>query len=199
MKKKSIRSSTQKLIRPAIVLAFAVLLSPALRAQTPSPEPAPIPHPSQPPPASPNAPSPAPSPAPSAGASPSAHMMRTWRQLSYTCDGDAKVVVNLHGTAARVVFKGRTYNMKRVEQPENKTNSAANSSPSTQPGVSGDSEGDKYTDGSVVWRVKGEDGSLERASKSSENKKLASGCHLQSAGPAPSTPPGKTNPAPNQK
>lgn len=145
-----------------VIFFFSSTVSP----QAPSPGPAPIPNPSQPPPAAPNAPPPAvaPNPAPTSGASPSAHMMRTWRQLTYSCDAGAKVVVNLHASAARVVFKGRTYNMKQVD----------------------DSDGQKYTDGSIVWRNKGEDGSLERASKSGQSKKLATGCHLQSTGIAPS-------------
>ena len=114
---------------------FFLLLSPALRAQAPSPQPAPIPSPSQPPPGSPNAPTPAPTPNPTAGTSPSSHMMRTWRQLSYSCDDNLKVIVNLHATNARVVFKGRTYNMKQVDE----------------------ADGQKYTDGSLVWRNKVED------------------------------------------
>jgi membrane-bound inhibitor of C-type lysozyme len=94
-------------------------------------------------------------------------MMRTWRRLIYTCDGDVKVVVNLHAKQARVVFKGHTYSLQQVDE----------------------SEGQKYTDGAVVWRNKDEVGSLERSSKSGGNKSLATGCHLQSADTAPSTPP----------
>jgi membrane-bound inhibitor of C-type lysozyme len=94
-------------------------------------------------------------------------MMRTWRRLTYTCDGDAKVVVNLHAKQARVVFKGHTYNLQQAHE----------------------SDGQKYTDGAVVWSNKDEVGNLERSSKSGGNKSLAAGCHLQSAGTAPSTPP----------
>jgi membrane-bound inhibitor of C-type lysozyme len=97
--------------------------------------------------------------------------MRTWRRLTYTCDGDAKVVVNLHAKEARVVFKGRAYNMKQVEE----------------------SDGQKYTGGSLVWRNKDEVGTLERTSKSGGSKSLASGCHLQSAGTNPPAAP-QTNP-----
>jgi len=93
-------------------------------------------------------------------------MMRTWRRLTYTCNGDAKVVVNLHAKQARVVYKGHTYNLQQADE----------------------SEGEKYTDGAVVWRIKDEVGSLERSSKSGGNKSLAAGCQLQSAGTAPTTP-----------
>lgn len=93
-------------------------------------------------------------------------MMRTWRRLTYTCDGDAKVVVNLHAKQARVVFKGHTYNLLQADE----------------------SDGQKYTDGAVVWRNKDEVGTLERSSKSGGKKSLAASCHLQSAGTAPPSP-----------
>jgi membrane-bound inhibitor of C-type lysozyme len=148
----------------------ALLLLPSLRAQQPDPNP--IPPPSQPSPSYPNAPTaPVPPAALAAGASPSSHLMRTWRRLTYTCDGDAKVVVNLHAKLARVVFKGHTYNMKQVDEVD----------------------GQKYTDGSLVWRNKDDVGTLEHASKSGSGKSLAASCHLQSAG----TNPPATTPAPN--
>lgn len=147
--------------------ASCLLIAPALRAQQPSPDPGPIPPPSQPAPNSPTAPTAPVAPSnPPAGASPSSHMMRVWRQLKYTCDGDVKVVVNLHAKQARVVFKGHTYNLQQVDE----------------------SDGQKYTDGAMVWRDKDEVGTLERASKSGENKPLAAGCHLQSTGTAPTKP-----------
>jgi membrane-bound inhibitor of C-type lysozyme len=90
-------------------------------------------------------------------------MMRTWRRLTYTCDGDAKVVVNLHAKQARVVFKGHTYNLQQIDE----------------------SDGQKYTGGAIVWRNKDDVGTLERSSKSSSKKSLAAGCHLQSVGTAP--------------
>src|ERR1700693_4854887 len=147
--------------------AIVLLIAPPLRAHHPSPDPAPIPPPSQPAPNSPTAPTAPVAPTnPPAGASPSSHMMRVWRQLKYTCDGDVKVVLNLHAKQARVVFKGHTYNLQQVDE----------------------SDGQKYTDGAVVWRNKDEVGTLERSSKSGDNKSLAAGCHLQSTGAAPTTP-----------
>ena len=154
-------------------LASILLISPAL-AQQPAPDPSPIPPPSQPAPASPNAPTAPLSPAaPSTGASPSSHMMRTWRRLTYSCNGGAKVIVNLHGTSAHVVFQGHTYNMKQVDE----------------------SAGQKYTDGAFVWRNKDEVGSLKHSSKSGDNKSLAAGCHLQSAGTNPAAAPTTTPPS----
>src|SRR3982074_2644695 len=116
------KTTTQRNLMLALwALVFIVILSPTLRAQ--APEPAPIPSPSQPPPASPNAPSSAPAPNSTASASPSAHMMRAWRQMNYTCDNNARVVVNLHGADARVIFQGHTYNMKQVDQEKDKPTS----------------------------------------------------------------------------
>jgi membrane-bound inhibitor of C-type lysozyme len=98
-------------------------------------------------------------------------MMRTWRRLNYACDAGAKVVVNLHAKEARVTFKGHTYNMKQVDE----------------------SDGQKYTSGSLVWRIKDEVATLENSAKSGGNKPLAAGCHLQSAGTAaPPAAPAKT-------
>jgi membrane-bound inhibitor of C-type lysozyme len=150
----------------------AALLAAAASAQQPSPSP--IPAPSQPAPQSPNAPTePVPSTAHPAAASPSSHMMRTFRRLNYTCDGGAKIVVTLHGSLAKVVYKGHTFNLKK----------------------SGEADSHDYSDGSVTWSEKDDIGSL----KQGQNKTLASACHLQSAGTAPPNPantsPSGTTPA----
>lgn len=155
--------------------AAALLISPGLRAQQPDPNP--IPPPAQPAPTSPAAPTaPVPSSASPASASPSSHLMRTWRRLTYTCDADAKVVVNVHAKQARLVFKGNTYNLQQVDE----------------------SDGQKYSGSSLVWRLKDDIGTLERSAKSGEksadSKPLAAGCHLQSAGTNPSTSPTKAPP-----
>ncbi len=85
--------------------------------------------------------------------------------MTYTCEGDAKVVVNVHAKEARIAFKGHTYNMKQIDE----------------------ADGQKYSDGSVVWRNRGEEGTLERASKpGGEAKALASNCHIQTTGTNPS-------------
>jgi membrane-bound inhibitor of C-type lysozyme len=157
------------------LFAMRFLLSPAFGQQ---PSPSPIPPPAQPAPESPNAPTaPVPSTAEPARSSPSSHMMRTWRRLTYACDGDTKVVVNLHGTMAKVVFKGHTYNLKQAEG----------------------SDGHKYTDGSVTWMEKDEVGSLEQVLKAGgEGRSLTAGCHLQTAGTTPPNP-SQSGKTPSQK
>ncbi len=97
--------------------------------------------------------------------------MRTWRRLTYTCDADAKVVVNVHAKEARVVFKGKTYNLHQTDE----------------------ADGQFYEDGSIAWHIKDDVGKLEFL-KSGTNISLATGCHLKSAGTNPSTPPAKTPP-----
>jgi membrane-bound inhibitor of C-type lysozyme len=89
-------------------------------------------------------------------------MMRTFRRLSYSCDGDAKIVVTLHGALANVVYKGHTYNLKKTAGADSHD----------------------YSDGSVTWSEKDQVGSL----KQGDGKTLASACHLQSAGTAPPNP-----------
>ena len=114
MARKLFPSAVKKHALAFSVLAAALLFSPALRAQQPDPNP--IPPPSRPEPNSPNAPT-----APVArsgsgpGSSPSSNMMRTWRKLTYTCDANTKVFVNLHATHARAVFNAPTPHMNQTE------------------------------------------------------------------------------------
>jgi membrane-bound inhibitor of C-type lysozyme len=167
------KSSALSASAAIVAMAVTLLVCSSLRAQQPDPNP--IPTPSQPAPTSPSAPS---APVPSSGSSAaSSHLMRTWRRLTYACDTDAKVVVNVHAKQARLVFKGKTYNLQQMDE----------------------SDGQKYSGASLTWRLKEDVGTLERSTKSGEksadSKPLASGCHLQIAGTNPASPPAKTPPA----
>jgi len=118
-----------------------------------------------------------PSSARPSGASPSSHMMRTWRRLTYSCEGDTKLVVNVHAKVANVIFNGHTYNMKQLDS----------------------APGQKYSDGALTWTEKDDVGTLERSAKSGgEAKALASGCHLQTAGTNPPNPSQKAPAAQNR-
>ena len=174
--------ATKILLSPSMKKSFVLialvtlLVSPVLRAQQPDPNP--IPPPAQPAPTSPAAPTGhVPSSGSLAGASPSSHLMRTWRRLTYICDRDAKVVVDVHAKQARLVFKGKTYNLQQEDE----------------------TDGQRYSGSALTWRLKEDVGTLERSAKSGEksadSKPLAAGCHLQSAGTNPSTPPAKSPPA----
>jgi putative lipoprotein len=109
-----------------------------------------------------------PSPAPSSTAAPqspatkspkpSSNMRRAIRRFTYVCEGDAKVLVGTSGGTTRVVFKDHIYIMKQVEA----------------------ASGTKYSDGSVVWWTKGDEGGfLEDDSKPEKKQTLAKDCHLQ--------------------
>jgi len=108
-------------------------------------------------------PSPAPSPtaAPQEPASkppkPSSNMRRAIRRFTYVCEGDSRVLVGTTGGTTRVVFKDHIYIMKQVEA----------------------ASGTKYSDGSVVWWINGEEGFLEDGSKPEKKQMLAKDCHLQ--------------------
>jgi putative lipoprotein len=84
-------------------------------------------------------------------------MRRAIRRLTYVCEGDTKVLVGTSGGTTRVAFKDHIYIMKQVEA----------------------ASGTKYSDGSVVWWIKGEEGSLEDDSKPEKKQLLAKDCHLQ--------------------
>lgn len=87
------------------------------------------------------------------------HRMPMMQRFSYNCDGGRKVVVFLRERNARVSFQGKTYAMKQVEA----------------------ASGTRYSDGSIVWWSKGQEGFLEDDTKASEPVRLAENCNLERA------------------
>jgi membrane-bound inhibitor of C-type lysozyme len=87
---------------------------------------------------------------------------RVMRRSAYLCEGDAKLIVSSSGLTTRVIFKDHIYNLKPMEG----------------------SSGAKYSNGSVIWSLKDEEGSLEDGTKSGKSQLLAKGCHLQQAAPS---------------
>ena len=96
---------------------------------------------------------------PAAPSAPKSHRMPMMQRFSYNCDGGAKVVVFLRERNARVSFQGKAYAMKQVEA----------------------ASGTKYSDGSIVWWSKGEEGFLEDDTKAGEPVRLAENCKLERA------------------
>jgi putative lipoprotein len=96
---------------------------------------------------------------------PQSHRMPMMRKLSYRCEGGARLMVFLRERNARVVFAGKSYSMKRVE--------AASET--------------KYSDGTTVWRSKGEEGFLEKETKGSQPVQLAENGKLEKTADAPAT------------
>src|SRR5882724_4273509 len=134
----------------ATVGSFAAV--PKLNAQQP------VDTPNPPTPATSSTPAQEPAPnVPSTTSVPQSHMIRVMQRLNYVCADDNKVLVRLRGTSARVIFKNRIFNMKQVEA----------------------ASGTKYSDGSVVWWSKGEEGFLEDESKPENSEMLAKDCQLQ--------------------
>ena len=81
----------------------------------------------------------------------------------FLCAGGARVVVLLETNAARLMWKGKTFNMKKIEVEAG-------------PEV-------KYAEGSTTWSSTGDDGFLIDNADGTHPKMLAEGCHLQSSYP----------------
>jgi len=96
---------------------------------------------------------------PPATAAPKSHRMPMMRKLSYRCDGDAQVMVFLRERNARVVFAGKSHSMKQAQA----------------------ASGTEYSDGTMTWWSKGDQGFLEEAAKEGQPVRLADNCKLQKA------------------
>jgi putative lipoprotein len=94
---------------------------------------------------------------PAASSTPKSHRMPMMYWLTYQCDGGSTVKMYLRGRSARIVFAGKSYAMKQVEA----------------------ASGTRYSDGSVVWWSKGEEGFLEDDAVPGKPVRLAENCKLQ--------------------
>jgi uncharacterized lipoprotein YbaY/membrane-bound inhibitor of C-type lysozyme len=79
-----------------------------------------------------------------------------WKQFTYTCEGGAKLAVYLHDQAAKVRFGDQTYFVKQ-------TTSA---------------DGNRYSDGKVVWWGKGNGGFLQEDTPDGNGKMIVEDCKL---------------------
>jgi uncharacterized lipoprotein YbaY len=82
-----------------------------------------------------------------------------WKQFTYTCDGGAKVSVALSGSVAKVLYQDHQYLMKQT--------------------VSAD--GNRYSDGKIVWWGKGNGGFLQEDSPDGNGNMIVQGCNLDKA------------------
>ena len=80
-----------------------------------------------------------------------------WKAFEYTCGGGEKVSVYLSSTLAKVLFQGQQYLMKQT--------------------ISAD--GNRYSDGKVLWWGKGEGGFLQEDTPDGVGKFLAKDCKLE--------------------
>jgi uncharacterized lipoprotein YbaY len=79
-----------------------------------------------------------------------------WKQLTYTCDGGAKVSVELADTVAKVLYQDHQYLMKQTLS----------------------ADGNRYSDGKVVWWGKGVGGFLQEDAPDGNGKMIVQGCKL---------------------
>jgi putative lipoprotein len=91
------------------------------------------------------------------GATPKSHRMPMMQKFAYSCDQGVKVSVFLRERNARVIFQNKTYQMKQTEA----------------------ASGTRYSNGSIVWWSKGEQGFLEDDTQSDHPVRLADNCKLE--------------------
>ncbi len=79
-----------------------------------------------------------------------------WKRFDYTCEGDQKLTVFLHGQTVKVRFKENSYLMKEVRS----------------------ADGAKYSDGKVVWWGVGNGGFLQEDSADGNGAMIVKDCKL---------------------
>lgn len=103
---------------------------------------------------------PAQEPPPAENTTPAAHnnvrKAIRWKHFEYTCEGGAKLVVDLGDQLAKVRFGGKAYVMKQTMS----------------------ADGNRYSDGKVVWWGKGNGGFLQEDTPDGNGKMIVQGCQL---------------------
>jgi putative lipoprotein len=79
-----------------------------------------------------------------------------WRQFNYTCEGGAALTVYLHNETAKVRYQDHVYVMTQTRS----------------------ADGNRYSDGKVVWWGKGNGGFLEEDTPDGNGKMLVKDCEL---------------------
>lgn len=79
-----------------------------------------------------------------------------WKQFNYTCEGGAKLAIYLHDQAAKVRYGDQTYFMKQTMS----------------------ADGNRYSDGKVVWWGKGNGGFLQEDTPDGNGKLIMKDCML---------------------
>ena len=82
-----------------------------------------------------------------------------WNTFQYTCEGGATVSVSLADTLAKVFYDNHQYLMKQTQS----------------------ADGNRYSDGKLVWWGKGEGGSLQEDTPDWNGKMVAKDCKLDKA------------------
>lgn len=79
-----------------------------------------------------------------------------WKRFDYTCESGAKITVYLHNTTAKVRTHDQIYMMRQAAS----------------------ADGNRYSDGKVLWWGKGDDGFLQEDTPDGDGKMLVKGCVL---------------------
>jgi uncharacterized lipoprotein YbaY len=79
-----------------------------------------------------------------------------WTQFDYTCEGGTKLTVYLHNETAKVRYRGAAYLMTQTQS----------------------ADGNRYSDGKVVWWGKGNGGFLEEDTPAGNGKMIVKDCQL---------------------
>jgi len=80
-----------------------------------------------------------------------------WNRFDYTCENLAKVTVYLHDTTAKVLFQDHVYMMRQTRS----------------------ADGNRYSDGKIVWWGKGEGGFLQEDTPEGDGQMIVKDCVLQ--------------------
>jgi membrane-bound inhibitor of C-type lysozyme len=80
-----------------------------------------------------------------------------WKQFDYACKGGAKITVYLHDTVAKVRTQDHIYMMRQT----------------------GSADGNRYSDGKILWWSKGDTGFLQEDTPEADGKMLVKGCILE--------------------
>ena len=86
-----------------------------------------------------------------------------WKRFDYTCEGGAKIIVYLHNTTAKVRTHDQMYLMRQTPS----------------------ADGNRYSDGKVLWWGKGDAGFLQEDTPDGDGKILVKGCALDKPADAP--------------
>jgi membrane-bound inhibitor of C-type lysozyme len=79
-----------------------------------------------------------------------------WKRFDYTCEAGAKITVYVHNTTAKVRTHDQIYLMRQTRF----------------------ADGNRYSDGKVLWWGKGDTGFLQEDTPDGDGKMLAKGCVL---------------------
>ncbi|HYA62009.1 MAG TPA: YbaY family lipoprotein [Candidatus Sulfotelmatobacter sp.] len=95
-------------------------------------------------------------PAPAQAAHNNVRRAIEWKRFEYTCEGGAKVTVSQSGTIAKVQYQGHEYLMKQTQS----------------------ADGNRYSDGKVVWWGKGNGGFLQEDTPNWDGTMIVKDCKL---------------------